>query len=129
MDHQQRAIVAFLCGNLSKKSGCRFSSVYDSSSGVHVSCNYVNNGGNISVYDYRRGCYLSGRMPYFYDCGMSSYISLTKINSNTYNIYDYNTGSYITVSCQSQVISIYDYSIGRTFQYHISSLLSGEILP
>ena len=120
MDSHQRATVAFLCGNMSQTSGRRYSSVYDYSAGIYVSCNYVNNEGNISVYDYRRGCYLSGRMPSFYDYGLSSYISLTKINTNTYNIYDYHTGSYITVSCHSQIINVFDYSIGRTFQYQIS---------
>ncbi len=120
MDSHQQATVAFLCGNMSQKSGHRYSSVYDISAGIYVSCNYVNNEGNISVYDYRRGCYLSGRMPSFYDYGVSNYISLTKISENTYNIYDYNTGSYISVSCQSQLIVIYDYSIGRSFQYQIS---------
>lgn len=119
MDHQQRATVAFLCGNLTDKSGRRFASVYDYSTGTYVSCNFVNNSGNVSIYDYRRGCYLSGRMPSFYDYGLSSYISLTEINNNTYNIYDYHTGSYITVTCQSQLISIYDYSESRTFQYQI----------
>ena len=120
MDNQQRATVAFMCGNLSQKSGCHYSRIYDYSAHIYVSFNYVNNGGNISVYDYRRGCYLSGRMPSFYDYGLSSYISLTKINNNTYNLYDYHTGSYITVSCQSHLISIYDYSIGQTFRYQIS---------
>lgn len=120
MDHQQRATLAFLCGSLTNIPGRRFSSVYDYSMSTYVSCNYVNNNGNVSVYDYRRGCYLSGRIPSFYDYGLSSYISLTKINNNTYNIYDYYTGSYLTAICQSQLISIYDYSESRTFQYLIS---------
>lgn len=120
MDSQQRATVAYLCGCLSEKSKRRFTSVYDYTTSAYVSCNYVNNGGNISVYDYRRGCYLTGRTPSFYDYGMSSYISLTQINNNSYNIYDYKTGSYIIVTCQSHLISIYDYSVGRTFQYQIS---------
>ena len=120
MDNQQRATVAFLCGCLHNKSGRRYYGVYDYSTGTHVACNYVNNSGNVTVYDYRRGCYLTGRTPSFYDYGLLSYISLTIINSCTYSIYDYHTGSYITVSCQSQIITIYDYSVGRAFQYQIS---------
>lgn len=120
MDNQQRATVAFLCACLQNKSRRRYYSVYDCSTGTHVACNYVINSGNVSVYDYRRGCYLTGRAPSFYDYGLSSYITLTNVNSSTYHIYDYHTGNYIMVSCQLQIITIYDYSVGRTFQYQIS---------
>ena len=120
MDNRQRATIAFLCGCISANSGQRYTSIYDYSSHSFVSYNYTKNGDNISIYDYRRGCYLSGRYPSFYDYGIGKYISLNRNGSNSYSVYDYNIGHYLNVTCNGNTISVFDYSVGQYFNYQIS---------
>ncbi len=119
MDNSQRATVAFLCGCLSNLDGRKFNGVFDYSQGNNIACNYVNNFGCISVFDYQRGCYLSGRFPSFFDYGVSQSLSFTKINNNSFNIFDYNTGNYLTADCNGQSINIYDFSIRQPFYYQV----------
>lgn len=120
MDNYQRATVAFLCGCINYQGAQRFTDIFDYSTSTHIACNYVNNGGNISVYDYRRGCYLSGNFPSFYDYGLSRYISITKTGSNLFSVYDYNSGNYVSINCNHHAVFLYDYSVGRTYSYQIS---------
>ena len=119
MQSNQRATVAFLCGCINNQGAHRFTGIYDYSTSTNIACNYVKNGGNISVYDYRRGCYLSGNFPSFYDYGLSSYISITKTGSNAFSIYDYNSGNYAMITCNFPKVALYDYSEGRTYSYQI----------
>lgn len=120
MDRGQRATVAFLCGCLYNKSGRRYTNVYDYSDRAFVACNYVNNGGSISVYDYRRGCYLTGSMPSFFDYGVSQYISINRVGDNMFNVYDYHSNKYVSVTCNGQSIALFDYSVGQYFSYSIN---------
>lgn len=120
MDNSQRATVAFLCGCLSNQSGRQFNGVFDYSQGNYIACNYVNSSGSISVFDYQRGCYLSGRFPSFFDYGVSQYLSFTKLNNNSFSVFDYNTGNYITANCNGHSINIYDYSISQFFYYQVN---------
>jgi hypothetical protein len=120
MDSKQRVAVAFLCGCLSNSSSQQYSRVYDYSTGVSSPFSIVNNGGNISIYDYSRRCYLTGREPSFFDYGVSHYISVNRVGDNLFSVFDYNSSSYCSVTCNSQSISIYDYSVGRYFSFSIS---------
>lgn len=120
MDNNRRTAVAFLCGCLHNNGGRRFTYIYDYSTNQHISYNFSNNGGNITIYDYNRGCYLTGRFPSFFDYGVSQYISITKVNNNTFSIYDYYSMNYITVTCNGQSIIIYDYTNGQHFTFSIN---------
>ncbi len=120
MENSQRATVAFLCGCLQSKDGIAHSSIYDYSQGTHVSCSYTNNGGNVSIFDYRRRCFLTGRYPSFYDYGVSQYISLTRVNDNLYNVFDYHTSSYMSVTCHGEQMSVFDYEKGQYFSYRLT---------
>ena len=120
MENLQRATVAFLCGCLQSKDGIAHSSIYDYSQGTHVSCSYTNNGGNVSIFDYRRRCFLTGRYPSFYDYGVSQYISLTRVNDNLYNVFDYHTSSYMSVTCHGEQMSVFDYEKGQYFSYRLT---------
>lgn len=119
MDSNQRATVAFLCGCL-KNDSKRFTSVYDYTQGTYVSCSYSNSGGNISIYDYRRSCYLTGRSSSFFDYGVSQYLAVNRINDNLFSVYDYHSSSYCSITCNGQFISLYDYSEGKYFSYYIN---------
>ena len=119
MDMSQRATVAFLCACLQGRTGSTHSSIYDYAQGTFVSCSYTNNGGNVSVFDYRRSCYLSGHFPSFYDYGVSRYVSLTRVNDNLYNVFDFNTSSNMSVTCHGKQVTVFDYQIGQYFNYQL----------
>lgn len=120
MENSRRATVAFLCGCLQDMNGSIHSSIYDYSQGDHISYSYTNNGGNVSIFDYKRNCYLTGRYPSFYDYGVSQYVSLTKVSDNLYNVFDYHTSSYMSATCYGNQISVFDYEKGQYFSYQLT---------
>ena len=120
MENSQRVAVAFLCGCLQEKNGTIHSSIYDYSQGAYVSCSYSNNGGNVSIFDCGRNCFLTGRYPSFYDYGVSQYVSLTRVNDNLYNVFDYHTSSSVSVTCRGAQISVFDYEKGQYFSYQLT---------
>lgn len=119
MDNSQRVTIAFLCGCISARDGGKYTTIYDMGMHCRVSFNYTKNGDSISIYDYRRGCYLSGSVPSFYDYGVGKYISLNQNGLNSYSVYDYNMGHYLNVLCNGNTISVYDYSVSQFFTYLI----------
>lgn len=120
METAQRATVAFLCGYLNDRSGSSHSGIYDFAQGIFVPCSYTNIGGNVSVFDYKRSCYLSGRFPSFYDYGVYQYVSITQINDNLYNVFDFNTSLNLSVTCRGGHITVFDYQKGQYFNYQLN---------
>ena len=121
MENSQRTTVAFLCGCLHDKNNSIHSGIYDNAQGaVYVACSYVNNGGNVSIFDYRRNCFLTGHYPSFFDYGVSQYVSLTRVNDNLYNVFDYHTSSYMSVTCHGKQVSVFDYEKGLYFSYQLT---------
>lgn len=120
MDSNQRLTVAFLCGCLHNKNGRMFTNIYNCSTGQRSNYSYTNNGGNISIYDYNRNCYLTGRFPSFFDYGVSQYVSITKVNDNMFGVYDYHSRYYLTVTCNGQKITIFDYAVSQYFTFNIN---------
>lgn len=120
MENPQRATVAFLCGYLNNRTHKVYNGIYDNTCGCYVLCNLTNNGGSISVFDHNRKCFLTGRFPSFYDYGVSQYINLTRVNDNMFSVFDYHTCSYLSLTCQGASVTVFDYSIGRYFNYQLS---------
>lgn len=121
MENPQRATIAFLCGCLNNVlAAVHYSSVYDYARGEYSQCSYSNNGGNFSIFDYERQCYLTGRFPSFYDYGVSQYITLSKVGGNAFNVFDYLTRSYLSVTCHGNTVTIFDYSRGQYFNYALN---------
>lgn len=120
MEHAQRATIAFLCGCLHDKDSSVHSGLHDYMRGVNVAFSYVNNGGNVSIFDYGRKCYLTGRCPSFYDYGALQYVSLTMVNDNQFSVFDYHTSAYMSVTCHGKQVSVFDYEKGQYFNYQLT---------
>lgn len=120
MDNPQRATVAFLCGCLSNKHSTSHNGIHDYAMGKYISLSYSNNGGNISIFDYTRGCSLNGRFPSFFDYGVAQYISLTRVGNSNYSVFDYNTSSYLSVTCNGNAVSVFDYAKGMYYNYNLN---------
>lgn len=121
MENPQRATIAFLCGCLNNvQIAVRYNSVYDYAQSAYVQCSFSNNGGSVSIFDYKRHCYLTGRFPSFYDYGVSQYITLSKVGGNAFSIFDYLSQSYLSVNCHGNTVTIFDYSRGQYFNYTLN---------
>lgn len=121
MDNPQRATIAFLCGCLNNvQAAVHNSSVYDYAQKSYVQCSFNNSGGNVSIFDYGRRCYLTGRLPSFYDYGVSQYISLNKVGGNAFSVFDYHTRSYLSVTCHGNTVIIFDYTKGQYYNYTLN---------
>ena len=112
--------MAFLCGYLANKGRNAWNCVNDHTQNQTIVCSFSCKAGFITIFDLLRNCYLTGRYPSFYDYGVSQYIYLTKMGSNMFKVFDYATGTFLSVTCTENLVSIYDYSKGRYFNYSLN---------
>lgn len=118
MDDARRKTVAFLCGMyLSKFTN---SSIFDYTRKAYYSLDYSFDGQNITVYDYERRCYISGSFHSLFDYGVSGYVDIRIIREGTLEVYDYKSASYLEVTCRDKEISIFDYKVGKYFEYQLN---------
>ena len=121
MDNPQRATVAFLCGCLhSSQKKIMHNGVQDYARGIFVPCSFTNQGGHISVFDHQRSCYLSGFSQSFFDYGFSQYITLIKVNDNLFSVYDFKTNTYLSVTCNGDAVTIFDYATSKYYNYQLN---------
>ena len=78
-------------------------------------------GGNAryNIYDYSRGGYIQGSLDQVYDYVSGSYISL-HVNGNTFNGYDYERGFYFNGQISNGGISFFDYEMALYYNYSFS---------
>lgn len=120
MENPQRAALAFLCGCIHNGLRTRHNGIHDYADGSFAQFSFNNNGGSVTVFDFQRSCYLTGRFPSFYDYGVSAYITLTKLNDNMFNVFDYHTSSYLSVTCNGTTVTVFDYANGNYFNYQLN---------
>lgn len=117
MEDYKRACVAAVAAAIFSRRN--ISSVYDYGMGQYhmYSSNY--NGSQISIYDYSRGGYMQGNTEQVYDYVSGSYVSL-RINGSAFNGYDYESGYYFNGHLSGNSITFYDYEVGQYFNYGYS---------
>ena len=116
MNANSRACVACIAAAIASGSTPR--SVYDYSQQKHISISGSATTSSVNIYDYDRGCYISGNSNSFYDYGTGSYVSL-KVNGNQFQGYDYDEGHSYEGEISNKSVSIYDYGESTYFQYKV----------
>ena len=110
-----RACVAYIAASL---CGARGSSVYDYSQSKHISISGSSGPSRVNIYDYDRGCHVSGSPENLYDYGTGAHIQLT-MNGSQFSGYDYHTGSHFSGNVNSNAVSIYDYQTSSHYNYSV----------
>ena len=96
------------------------SSTFDYTRAAYFIFDYVVIGSHISVYDCERKCEISGTFPSFYDYGVSSAVDLRVKNDRVIDAYDYKTATDMEVTCNGKNVSLFDYKVGRYYEYQLS---------
>lgn len=115
MKQNSRACIAYIAACLNGASG---SYVYDFFQSKYISIGGVVNSTNVNIYDYERGCYISGPPRNLYDYGNGAHIQLI-MNGPQFRGYDYDTGNHYSGDISGNSISIYDYENSTYFDYRI----------
>ena len=116
MNANSRACVACIAAAIA--SGSTPQSVYDYSQGKYIPISGSATTSSVNIFDYARGCYISGTSTSFYDYGTESYISLS-VNGNQFQGYDYDKGYSYKGTISNGSVSIYDYGESTYFQYRV----------
>ncbi len=117
MDDARRKTVAFICGmHFADKN---YSSIFDYSRAKYFNLDYSIQGLNINVYDYERRCHLSGSFSSLFDHGIGEHIDFREKGNGVIDIYDYKSGTSLEATCKRNDISIFDYEIGKYFEYQL----------
>lgn len=115
MNSNTRACIAYITGSL---HGRNASSVYDYSQSRHISVSGTVSESSINVYDYDRGCHISGSPSSLYDYGNSAYIQLN-MNGIQFSGYDYDSGNHYSGTVNGGSVSIYDYETSQHYSYSV----------
>lgn len=118
MTDDRRKTIAFICGM--HFAEVTHTNIYDYTRASYFFLDYSVNGQEISVYDYERKCYVSGRFSSLYDYGVSRYMDFRVEREDIIDVYDYLTGSNLQVTCRGNDVSLFDYKAGRYFEYQLS---------
>lgn len=115
MNDNPRACIAFVAAGL---SGTKSSSVYDYSQSKHISISGTISDSRVNIYDYDRGCHLSGSPTNLYDYGNGAHIQL-KMNGSQFSGYDYHTGNHFSGRVSGKSVSVYDYETSQHYSYNV----------
>ncbi len=116
MQHHSRVVVALVAGSLAR--GKRVSSVFDYANSRSVSFSGEVTERRVSVYDYSRGCYISGTPTNLFDYGDSSYLNF-KMRERNFNGFDYKTASHFSGRVTGGSVSLFDYSVSKHFNFSV----------
>lgn len=117
MDNRKRACIAIIIASYANKQ--LYSSVFDNTTHRYLffSLNIIRD--SVSVYDYSRHCYISGRFQCLYDYGSSSYLQINSSSRSCFTVYDYQCGQYATVTIVGRHVTIFDYEFHRNYYYDV----------
>jgi hypothetical protein len=99
-------------------SGRSPSVVYDQDAGGHFRFGGKVSRAKVSVYDYDRGCYLSGRLASLYDHGTGAHVQL-KVERGRFEGYDFASSTHFSGRVAGTSISVYDYQTGGFHNYSV----------
>lgn len=93
--------------------------VFDYTLGGFYNMGCTFRGNYISLFDYRRSCYVSGYLPNLFDYSTTSYINLRK-GVNIIDGFDYHTASYFNVTVNGSNVTIFDYQVAKYYRFSVS---------
>ena len=94
-------------------------SVFDYTLGGYYNMGCTFSGNYISLFDYRRSCYISGYLPNLVEYSTASYIDPGG-RANTGGCYAYHTASYLNVTINGSSVTIFDYQMSRYYMYSVA---------
>ena len=115
MNSNSRACIAYVAASL---CGAHASYVYDYSQSKYINMSGSVDSNNVHIYDYDRGCYVSGSLNNLYDYGNRAYIELS-MRKFQFSGYDYHTGSYFSGEVKGNSVSVYDYETSSYYNYSV----------
>lgn len=116
MREDLRRGIAYIAGRI--VSGQQASAVYDYTASGYFQLSGDVSSSRVNVYDYGRGCHLSGTPPSLYDYGTASYFDL-KVEGPKVKGYDYASRTYYEATVDGRAISVYDFGEGSFFNYSV----------
>lgn len=118
MNDARRKMIAFICGM--HFADRNYSSLFDYTRANYYYLDYSSDGQNISVYDYERKCHVTGKFASLFDHGESGHIDFRVTGEGVVDVYDYKTTTSLQATCRGNDISLFDYKVGRYFEYQLS---------
>jgi hypothetical protein len=117
MENYKRVCVAAIAAAIVNSQN--ISSVYDYDSGQNLFFSTNKIGNEISVYDYSRRGYMQGSNEQVYDYVTGSYISI-HIKGNSFKGFDYERGNYFDGQIDKRNVSFFDYESAQYYNYFVS---------
>lgn len=115
-----RRVIAYIVGRLTAKQDA--TAVFDYGGHGYSSFSGEVDAGRANVYDYERGCFVSGdnrnRGFSLFDYGTSGYVDL-EMKGGSFEGFDYHSGSYFSGEVKRTDITIFDYEFGKYFSYSV----------
>jgi hypothetical protein len=111
-----RRTIAYVAGRAI--SGRQSSSVYDYDASGHFNFTGTVSADRANVYDFARGCHVSGTLTSLYDYGTGASVQL-HVNGQRFSGYDYSSGSHFSGRVAGQSVSLYDYETGSPYSYSV----------
>lgn len=115
MNSNTRSCIAFIAACLSGANG---SSIYDYSQSKHISISGNVDKNNVNIYDYERGCHVTGVPGNLYDYGNGAHVQLN-MNGSQFSGFDYHTSSHFSGSINGNSVSFYDHETSSHYNYGI----------
>lgn len=108
------ALVAATLVNLKQYNGVY---AYDLSKHIDISSSNVNTN-SPHFYDHNRGAAISGDRQSMYDYATGTHVSVS-INGNNVDCYDYESGRYINFTVNGSDVSAYDYETSAHYNFNV----------
>lgn len=116
MQHGARRAVAYVVARIASKRDA--GSIYDWQTGdYHHFSGQVE--GQVNVFDYERGNYLSGPLNSLYDYEIGNYLEIKAQGNGRFSGYDYESGQYFEARVSGRKVNLYDYETGDYYDFQI----------
>ena len=115
MNSGTRACIAYIAAEL---NGSNSSSVFDYEQSKYINISGDVNSTNVNIFDYGRGCYVTGSPSNLFDYGVGAYIQLN-ISGSQFSGFDYHSGNHFNGSVSNNSVSIYDYETSSYYNYSV----------
>lgn len=117
MESGPRRALAYIAGvALSSASA---SAVFDYETSSYFNFSGTATTEKVDVFDYDRGCFVSGTPKSLYDYGTSNFIELKFGPNGKINGFDYATSSFFDGRVKGKSISIFDYEHSNYYEYSL----------
>lgn len=116
MKNALRQDIAYIAARL--VSGLESGAIYDYQNNVHINLSGQVTMNHVSVYDYSRGCFVTGSGTSLYDYGDGNHVSLTTTGAQ-FNGFDYASNFHFSGNVNGRNVTFYDYETNQHYNYSI----------